>query len=100
MPDKAKNSCAEHQADNAGAATLKRALSGSGRRLEIQNEITNPSRATVNVPADGPYSNTAAKTKASEMEIVTFDRGNSTDAEPLIRVKNANRSHCAPIGAR
>ena len=93
IPEAAKNSWAEHQADNAGAATLNIALSSSGRRFAIQNEITSPSSATVKVPAAGPYSRTAANTNASEMEIVRFDRGISTQAEPLISVRKASRSH-------
>ena len=100
IPDVAKNSWAEHQADNAGAATLNNTLSSSGRRLAIQNEITNPSSATVNVPAAGPYSRTAANTNASEMEIVKFDRGISTQADPLISVRKASTSHWEPIGMR
>src|SRR5437667_12027632 len=54
MPETAKNNWEENHADSAGAATLNSALSSSGRRLAIQKEITNPSRATVNVPAAGP----------------------------------------------
>src|ERR1700681_2873383 len=54
IPDTSKNNCAENHADNAGAATLNSALSISGRRFAIQNEITNPSRATMRVPAAGP----------------------------------------------
>src|SRR5258707_1181138 len=98
IPETRKNSSDEHHADNAGAAMLKRALSTSGRRFAIQNEITRPSRATVSVPAAGPYNRTAVKTNASEIEIEIFEPGNSTDAEPLTRVIRARRSQRLPMG--
>ena len=72
----------------------------SGRRLASQNEMTRPSRATVSVPAAGPYSRTAVKTNASEIEIDTLVPGSSTEAEPLINVSTARRSHCELMGAR
>src|SRR5262249_5696234 len=78
-----KKICAEHHADRAGAAMLKSARSNSGRRFAIQNEITNASSATVNVPAAGPYKRTAVKTNASEMEMETFAQASLTEAEPL-----------------
>ena len=67
--------------------------------MAIQNEITRLSSATVSVPAAGPYSKTAVNTNASEIEIETFARGNSTETEPLMSVRIASRSHCEPIGA-
>src|SRR6266850_49914 len=60
-----KKRFAEHQTDTAGADMLKRARCGSGYRLAIQNEMTSPSRATITVPAAGPKSRTAVKTKVS-----------------------------------
>src|SRR5438874_12689973 len=95
---RAKNSCDEHQADNAGADMLKRARYGSWRRFAIQYEMTSPSRATVRVPAEGPYSRTAANTKVSEIEIEAGIDGSLTVAEPLIRVRAARRNHCGPTG--
>ena len=81
---------------------LNRARCGflSFLRLAIHSEIINPSSATIIVPAAGPYRSTAVKTNVSELEMEAKDDGSVTVAEPLIRVKNANRSHCAPIGAR
>jgi hypothetical protein len=72
-PDTLKNSWDEHHADRAGAEILNRARSVSGRRFAIQKDITSPSSATVRVPAAGPYKRTAAKTNASDIEIVTFE---------------------------
>src|SRR5262245_26489755 len=97
IPEIRKKIWDEHHADNAGAAMLKSARWSSGRRRATQNEMTSPSSATVSVPAAGPYSRTAVNTKASDMEIETFARGSSTDAEPLIRVRIARKIHCSPL---
>ena len=82
-----------------GADMLKRARWGSSYRLEIQNEITRPSSATITVPAAGPYSNTAVKTKVSEMEIEADEEGSLTVAEPLSRVRAARMNHWELIGS-
>jgi hypothetical protein len=99
-PETRKKSCDEHHAERDGAAMLNKARWSSGLLLATQNEITRPSRATVSVPAAGQYRRTAVKTKASEIEIDTFARGSSTDAEPLMRVRTARRSHCRPCEPR
>jgi hypothetical protein len=88
-----KKRWAESHADTAGADMLKRARCGSSYRLEIQNEITRPSKATMTVPAAGPYSRTAVNTKVSEMEIDADEEGSLTVAEPLINVRAARMNH-------
>src|SRR5207245_10261726 len=67
--------CAAHQHEIAGALVLKSARYHSGRRLAIQKEMTNPSSATVTVPAALPKSRTAAKTNVSETEIEAGTEG-------------------------
>ena len=62
--------------------------------------MTNPSKATVNVPAAGPYKSTAVNTNASEIEIETLALGSSTEAEPLISVRTARKIHCSPTDPR
>src|SRR5436853_3621003 len=69
IPATVKKRCAEHHADNAGAAMLKRGRYISSWRFAIQYEPTRPSSATMTVPAAGPYSKTAVKTNVSEIEI-------------------------------
>jgi hypothetical protein len=66
--------------------------------LAIQKEITRQSKTTVRVPAAGPYSSTAVKTNASEIEIETCAQGSLTEAEPLISVSSARRNHCGCNG--
>jgi len=58
------------------------------------------SRRTVTVPAAGPYSRTAVKTKASEIDIETCVPGNFTEADPLISVSRAKKIHCGWRGVR
>src|SRR3954469_5049479 len=101
MPAMMKNSWAPHHADTAGADILKRARCGpfSFRRLEIQNEIISPSRATMIVPAAGPYRRTAVKTNVSEREIEAEEEGSVTVAEPLTSVNAARMKHWFPMGS-
>jgi hypothetical protein len=40
------------------------------------------------------------KTKTSEIEIDAYDDGSLTVAEPLIRVRAANKNHCCGTGPR
>src|SRR6185503_5597009 len=91
---------AAHQAEIAGADILKNARRGSRCRFASQNEITRPSRATITVPADGPYRSIAMKTKTSEIEIEAWEDGSLTVAEPLTSVSAANRNHCCGTGPR
>src|SRR5437588_12759022 len=79
MPEMKKNRRDEHQAETAGAEILNNARSTCGRRRAIQNEITKPSSATVSVPADGPYKNTAVKTKAYKVEDQAGAHGTSIE---------------------
>src|SRR3954467_662503 len=60
--------------------------------------MPSPSRATVRVPAAGPYNSTAAKTNVSETEIDAGTEGSLTVADPLMRVSAARRNHCQPTG--
>jgi hypothetical protein len=45
------------------------------------------------VPAAGPYSKTAVKTKVSEIEIEAYVEGSLTVADPLINVKATSVHH-------
>ena len=99
MPATVKNRFAEHQADNAGADMLKSALCGSGFLFEIQNPPIRPSRATITVPAAGPYNKTAVKTKVSEIEIEANEEGSLTVADPLTNVSAARINQRLPIGS-
>jgi len=45
------------------------------------------------VPAAGPYSRTAEKTKVSEIEIEAGIDGSLTVADPLINVRATNRKY-------
>ena len=93
MPAIQKKRPAEHQTDNAGADMLNKALYGSRRRFAIQYEAIRPSSATIMVPAAGPYSRTAEKTKVSEIEIEAGIDGSLTVADPLINVRASNRKY-------
>src|SRR5438067_2485926 len=92
IPAVAKRTCEATQMEIAGAAMLKSARYHSGRRFAIQKEITNPSRATMTVPAAGPNRRTAKKTNVSETDMeMPIDR--LTVAEPLSRVSAASIYH-------
>ena len=60
--------------------------------------MTRASRATVRVPAAGPKRRTDVKTNVSEMEMVAGTDGSLTVAEPLTRVRMANRNQFHPMG--
>src|SRR5688500_11142072 len=63
------------------------------------NEIASASRATVSVPAAGPYNRADVKTKVSETEIVAGTEGSFTVADPVTSVRIARTNQFQLIGS-
>jgi hypothetical protein len=82
-----------------GAAMLNVALKPWCFLRWSHKEITNPSSATVTVPAEGPKSRTAVKTNVSETEIVAGTDGILTVIEPLRTVRRTRISQLGGMPA-
>ena len=66
--------------------------------LLSQKEMTNASRTTVSVPADGPNISADANTNVSETENRADNEGTLTVNEPVNRVSTARVNHSNPGG--
>src|SRR5262245_31293578 len=102
MPLSAKNTCAPHQNDSAGAAALNISrqirIAPSGSAALARYDITRLSMAIVTVAGAGPNSRAEVMKNVSEIENQTLVPAMRSGNRPVAMASTASISHSRGFG--